>query len=58
MTVTQLKGIFKRQRAKVICPGCNKEIREEDDFSEIEYVKTKRGTQLFIHRACIDKVWK
>lgn len=58
MTVTQLKGIFKRQRAKVICPGCNKEIREEDDFSEIEYVKTKRGTQLFIHGACIDKVWK
>lgn len=58
MTEAQLKGIFERQHRKVSCPGCGKEIQEGDDFSEIEYIKTKSGTQLFIHRACIEKVWK
>lgn len=58
MTATQLKGIFKRQREKVSCPGCGKEIQEKDDFSEIGYVKTKRGTHIFLHKSCLDKVWR
>ena len=45
--MTQLKGIFKRQHGKVSCPGCNKEIQERDDFSEIEYVNKKRDTVVY-----------
>lgn len=39
------------------CEACHKKI-EPDEASEVEYVKTKRGTQLFIHKKCIEKVWR
>lgn len=41
----------------VVCPGCGKTIYESDDMSEIEYVRTKRRTDVFFHRKCMNKVW-
>lgn len=54
-------GQFDRRRRKVCkvhCQGCGKEIRSDDDLSGVEYVKTKRGTELFFHTECLDSVWK
>lgn len=31
----------------VICPGCGMEIRKTDDMSNVEYVRTKRKTDVF-----------
>ncbi len=43
---------------KVRCQGCGKDIRSDGDLSEVEHVKTKRGTELFFHTGCIGAVWK
>lgn len=43
---------------KVKCEGCGKDIRSDHDLSDIEYVKTKRGSDLFMHKACVDQVWR
>lgn len=43
---------------KVKCEGCGKDIRSDQDLSDIEYVKTKRGSNLFIHKACVGQVWR
>lgn len=48
----------KRLVCKVRCQGCGKEIRSNDDLAGVEYVKTKRGTDLFFHTDCMNKVWK
>lgn len=40
----------------VICPGCGKEIKPDDDMWE--YVRTKRKTDIFFHTECMEKVWK
>ncbi len=48
----------KRPVCKVRCQGCRREIRSDDDLSGVEYVKTKRGTELFFHADCVDEVWK
>lgn len=42
----------------VICPGCGKAIRPDDDMSKVEYVRTKRKTDVFFHTECMDKVWR
>ena len=42
---------------KVKCQGCGKEIRSDEELGEVDYVKTKRGTELFFHRACAGNVW-
>ena len=34
-----------------VCPVCGEQIYEQD--SGIEYVKTKRGTEIFVHTQCI-----
>lgn len=47
-----------RQIRKVNCQGCGKEIRSTDDLSDVEYVKTKRGSEFFFHTVCRDKVWQ
>lgn len=39
---------------KVKCPVCGKEIKE-DGLNDVEYVKTKRGTEIFIHTKCVSK---
>lgn len=45
-------------KTPVICPGCNEAIREDEDFKGVEYVKTKRKTEIFFHRECYRKVWR
>ena len=39
---------------KIFCHICKKELKS-DDAKDLEYVKTKRGTELFIHTACVSK---
>ena len=44
----------KNLSGKLICCGiCEQEISYREDG--IEYVKTKRGTEIFVHRDCIKK---
>ena len=43
---------------KVRCQGCGKEILSDEDMSKVEYVRTKRRTDVFFHRECMDKVWR
>lgn len=54
----------KRPVCSVQCQGCGKDILSDDgllgvvDAGYVEYVKTKRGTELFFHTACREKVWR
>ena len=43
---------------KVKCQGCGKEICSDDDLTDVEYVKTKRNSDIFFHTGCMGKVWK
>lgn len=43
---------------KVRCQGCGEDIFSDRDLSRVEYVKTKRGSEWFFHRDCMDKVWR
>lgn len=44
---------------KVCGQGCSEVIDPETvDLSEVQYVKTKRGSEIFFHTACTDKVWQ
>lgn len=43
---------------KVYCQGCGIEIQPEDDLSDTQYVKTKRGSEVFFHSGCAGEVWK
>lgn len=59
MTKVQMRNRYKALKKKdynwtCICPVCSKQIYEKDP--DIEYVKTKRGTEIFIHTQCI-KEW-
>lgn len=36
------------------CPLCDEECTTQD-ADELEYVKTKRGTEIFIHTECVKK---
>ena len=40
---------------KICCPVCGQELWESI-LDDVEYVKTKRGTEIFIHRDCV-KNW-
>ena len=42
---------------KVRCEGCKEWIESSDPMEEVDYVKTKRGTDIFFHKRCRDKVW-
>jgi hypothetical protein len=43
---------------KVKCQGCGNYIYSDQSFENIEYVKTKRGTEIFFHRDCMDDIWR
>lgn len=43
---------------KVKCQGCGADIFSDQDLKGVEYVKTKRGTEIFFHRACMNEIWK
>lgn len=36
------------------CPVCGKAIYTSD-LDSVEYIKTKRGTEIFIHTECVKK---
>lgn len=48
----------KRPVCKVKCQGCGEYILSDSDLSGVDYSKTKRGTELFFHTACREKVWR
>lgn len=58
--VGESAGRMKRKTPvrKVKCQGCGKEICSDYDLSGVEYVKTKRGTEMFFHAGCMNNVWK
>lgn len=43
---------------KVRCQGCGGYIFSDKNLDGVEYVKTKRGSELFFHTECIGNVWK
>lgn len=43
---------------RVKCRGCGEEIRSDEDLTDVQYVKTKRGSELFFHTGCMGNVWK
>ena len=43
----------KQNRKMNICHICGKEINSDDDQ---EYVKTKRGSDLYMHKRCVRRV--
>lgn len=43
---------------KVKCQGCGEYIYSDGNLEKVEYVRTKRGTEMFFHRDCMDNVWK
>lgn len=47
-------NIYKKD-VKICCPVCGQELWEST-LDGVEYVKTKRDTEIFIHRGCV-KNW-
>lgn len=54
---SRLRMAAKTQQVK--CQGCGQEIDPEaKDLRDIEYARTKRGSDVFFHRGCMSEVWK
>lgn len=56
-----LKGTSYNKLRKLCCEHkepncyiCNKRI-DLEDYQETEYIKTKRGTEIFVHTDCVLK---
>lgn len=47
MTGQAKKKALNKHFSEVLCPGCGQAIRESDDMSRIQYVRTKRATDVF-----------
>ena len=45
---------FEKMIHKPSCPVCNKPCYESE-YENLEYIKTKRGTEIFIHTECVKK---
>lgn len=43
---------------KLYCQGCGEKICEDDDLSDVEYVKTKRKSEIFFHTGCLPNIWR
>ena len=39
---------------QITCPVCSKEITEAD-IDTVEYIKTKRHSEIFVHTECVSK---
>lgn len=46
------------QEKRVRCQGCGKWIRSDGALEDVEYVKTKRGSEWFFHTACMENIWR
>lgn len=55
---SKIEKWVENHKTSVICLGCNEVIREDEDLEGVEYVKTKRKTEIFFHRECYRKVWR
>ena len=55
---SMIEKYVEKHQGPVICPGCRKIIHEDDELKTVEYVKTKRKTEIFFHRECYEKVWR
>lgn len=44
-----------RERKVVKCHVCGEEIRSGDRSETYEYVKTKNGNDIFIHKCCMKR---
>lgn len=53
-----LEKYKERHGGCAICPGCKEYIRGSDELADVEYIKTKRGTEVFLNRGCFEKVWR
>lgn len=58
MTNEQKKKRLESCSSPAVCPGCGEEIRPDDDMRKVEYVRTKRKTDVFFHTECMNKVWR
>ena len=43
---------------KVRCQGCGEYIFSNGSLEDVEYVKTKRRSELFFHRRCLGRIWE
>ncbi len=50
--------IGRRISATAKCQGCGKEMSTEKVPDDLQWVITKRGTAVFFHEKCADKVWE
>lgn len=46
--------VRKHEKEQPECPVCGKKIKT-GDLPECEYVKSKRGTEMFVHTKCVKK---
>lgn len=61
MTEKERRRIIEKQEdcgQKVFCQGCGKLIKSCDDMSSVQYVRTKRKTEIFFHTECLPNIWK
>lgn len=52
------RRLLMKQRSGVRCQGCAEKIDPDEDLSDVEYVRTKRGSEWFFHTGCMHGVWK
>ena len=48
----RLRTKLKSKYPKPLCPVCDGEC-DELDANKLEYIKTKRGNEIFIHTKCM-----
>ena len=61
MNQTELQRLVERKTKsgrKIFCSGCGKEIREDENLTSLQYVKTRRGNEIFFHGRCMKKLFR
>ena len=48
------ENTYNDENKKIKCLVCGKEILEKD-IDKVEYVKTKRHSEIFVHTKCVSK---
>ena len=52
--IPEKSPFFKKMKKYDECPICKKKVTPAD-YAELEYIHTKRGTDIFIHTKCVSK---
>lgn len=50
--INESEPFAKDENLKIHCPVCGKELKESK-LDGVEYVKTKRRSEIFIHTKCV-----